>query len=555
MTDPKTTCSSCGAPITPGSAPGGLCPRCLLQAGMESKGSAAEFVHTGRSDSPRRPPPTREELAQFFPQFEIGELLGHGGMGAVFRARQKGLDRDVALKVLTVDVGADPAFAERFGREAKTLARLAHPSIVHVYDVGQAGPWYYLVMELVEGVNLRQMLRAKTIGPREAMSIVAQMCDALQYAHDEGVVHRDIKPENVLVGRKGTVKILDFGLAKILRRGGPDPLTKAEQVMGTPYYMAPEQWERPLEVDHRADIYSLGVVFYELLTGELPVGRFAAPSKKVEVDVVKTLEKEPELRYQHVSQVKTEVDRIAAGPPVLAGVAAGAGAGAAAGGKRRIWPWVAAAAILLLCLLAVPLIFAFVLVGGGAARYAAAQSEAEAVFQRERAMAAQIDAVRARTLALGGEQLLGVNTALEEALREYKTLEENHVRVIGTSPDTLQVEVEPFDEELELMCARLGSRLSLVLDDPEKNAEVINHLLEQAPYGRDRVVIRIVREEDGKFSVVKALEDSDAHSMVLECEQLPPEFLRFWEMAEMPGHPRVVPTPPKAPQPVAPKVE
>jgi len=545
MAEP-TTCPRCGAAIPPGSMPGGLCPRCLLQAGMESKGSAGDIVYTGQGESVRKPPPTREELAPHFPQFEIGELLGHGGMGAVYRARQKGLDRDVALKVLTVEAGADPTFANRFEREARTLAKLAHPSIVHVYDVGRAGPWYYLVMELVEGVNLRQMLRAKTIGPREAMSIVAQMCDALQYAHDEGVVHRDIKPENVLVGRKGTVKILDFGLAKILRRGGPDPLTKAEQVMGTPYYMAPEQWERPLEVDHRADIYSLGVVFYELLTGELPVGRFAAPSKKVEIDVrlddvvVKTLEKEPELRYQHVSQVKTEVDRIAASPPVLAGAAAGKAS------KRRIWPWIAAAAAVLLLLLAIPFLLAFVLVGRS--RTAVAESRAEAMIERERALA-QLDEARTRRFALDSEELSRVNQALSEAMREYQELEERHFKVIKRLPDTLLVEVEPFDEELESLCARLGARLSLLVEDPAKSVEVVNQLLERAPYGRERVNLRIRQEEDGQFSVVEDFEGPETPDVPHEWDVLPPEFLRFWEMAEMPP----VPKPPQAPEPVEPK--
>ncbi|MFN0009875.1 MAG: serine/threonine-protein kinase [Planctomycetota bacterium] len=551
MAEPKT-CPRCGAAIPPGSTPGGLCPRCLLQAGMESKGSAGDIVYTGQGESTRKPPPTREELAPHFPHLEIGEVLGHGGMGAVYRARQKGLDRDVALKVLTVDAGADPAFADRFGREAKTLAKLAHPSIVHVYDVGRAGPWYYLVMELVEGANLRQMLRAKTIGPREAMSIVAQMCDALQYAHDEGVVHRDIKPENVLVGRKGTVKILDFGLAKILRLGaGPDPLTKAEQVMGTPYYMAPEQWERPSEVDHRADIYSLGVVFYELLTGELPVGRFAAPSKKVEIDVrlddvvVKTLEKEPELRYQHVSQVKTEVDRIAAGPPVFASAAAGVSAADAGGPRKRpVWPWfVGAAALILIAVLLIPFLLAFVLAG----RYQAAQAESQGarLAEREHAFAAQLDAARAEAFALDSEQRLRVNEMLSEAMREYETLEAGHVKVTGRSRDNLMVEVEPFDDEFELMCARLGARLSLVLEDPVKTAEVINHLIEQAPYGRERVRIRI-RREDGKFSVLEDFEGPDLPDVPHECEELPPEFLRFWEMAEMsPARNPSPPTPPK----------
>ena len=314
-------------------------------------------------------PPDPAELAPQFPQLEILELLGRGGMGAVYKARQPGLDRLVALKILPREVGADPGFAERFTREARALARLAHPHIVMVYDFGQTpplpspsgrgsggetptlsspsgrgavgeSPLYYLVMEYVDGVNLRQMLLAGQLQPREALAIVPQICEALQYAHDEGIVHRDIKPENVLVDRKGRVKIADFGLAKLLRPTLPSPLagegpgvrgftlTGTQQVMGTPQYMAPEQIEHPQEVDHRADIYSLGVVFYEMLTGELPIGRFAPPSKKVEVDVrldevvLRTLEKEPQRRYQHASEVKTDVEQIGRG-----GQPAGAPAG------------------------------------------------------------------------------------------------------------------------------------------------------------------------------------------------------------------------------------
>lgn len=564
MAEP-TTCPRCGAAIPPGGSPGGLCPRCLLQAGMESKGSAADVVHTGASDSSRKPPPTREELAQHFPQLEIGELLGQGGMGAVFRARQKGLDRDVALKVLTVDVGADPSFAERFGREAKTLARLAHSSIVHVYDVGRAGPWCYLVMELVEGVNLRQMLRAKTVGPREAMSIVAQMCDALQYAHDEGVVHRDIKPENVLVGRKGAVKILDFGLAKLLRRGGPDPLTKTQQVMGTPYYMAPEQWERPLEVDHRADIYSLGVVFYELLTGELPVGRFAAPSKKVEIDVrlddvvVKTLEKEPELRYQHVSLVKTDIDRIAAGPPVMSHARAGGGAGAPAARKRRVWPWLVAAGVLLLLApfaIALALAFRFrhsVLEERETARAMQAEGEAALAELAERmgsarAMAPvpplplevpnppdrldfQLDPDMAKAIGLDLEELGSVNEVLAEVTREYQEVEARHLKVTGTPEDGLLIEVEPFPGELSTMYSKLSERLNLLLNDPERSSDVIDRLMpeKRLPYGRETARIRIVRK-DGGFSVLEDYVGPEVSVVPPECDELPPEYLRFWEM-------------------------
>ena len=173
-------------------------------------------------------------------------------------------------------------------------------------------------MEYVDGVNLRQAIQAGGIDAKQALAIVPQICDALQFAHDEGVVHRDVKPENILVDKRGRVKIADFGLAKLLGQGpGNVSLTATQQVMGTLRYMAPEQMEGTKGVDHRADIYSLGVVFYELLTGELPIGRFAPPSKKVEIDVrldevvLRALEKEPEQRYQHASEVKTEVEQIA----------------------------------------------------------------------------------------------------------------------------------------------------------------------------------------------------------------------------------------------------
>jgi predicted Ser/Thr protein kinase len=267
-------------------------------------------------------PPDVAALGPLFPQLEIIELLGAGGMGAVYKARQPNLDRLVALKVLPPR--EDPSFGERFTREARTLARLNHPGIVHVYDFGQAGGHSFIVMEYVEGVNLRQAERSGKMTPAEALAVVPQICSALQYAHENGVVHRDIKPENILLDAKGRVKIADFGLAKLLEAGGPQRLTGTHQAMGTLHYMAPEQWEKPAAVDHRADIYSLGVVFYELLTGELPLGRFAPPSQKVQVDVrldqvvLRTLEKEPERRYQRAEDVKTDVETISAKPPANA---------------------------------------------------------------------------------------------------------------------------------------------------------------------------------------------------------------------------------------------
>jgi len=324
-------CSRCGAELDAAAASSGLCPHCLLQAGVEE--SAATSAESERTTSPSPAEPagargadaalkTPEELARLFPQLEIKELLGHGGMGAVYLARQKALDRLVALKLLAPRGGSNREFAERFTREARALARLNHPRIVAVYDFGIVEGLYFFLMEYVEGTNLRHLMRGGHLSPQEALALVPQICDALQYAHDEGVVHRDIKPENILLDKKGRVKIADFGLAKILGTDASEAgLTGSRHVMGTPHYMAPEQLEHPKAVDHRADIYSLGVVFYEMLTGELPLGRFAPPSQKVHVDVrldevvLRALEKEPERRYQHASDVKTDVEGL--GPPAL----------------------------------------------------------------------------------------------------------------------------------------------------------------------------------------------------------------------------------------------
>ncbi len=262
-------------------------------------------------------PPSVERLAELFPSLQIMELIGAGGMGAVYKARQEGLDRVVAIKILPEEFGHDVKFALRFTREARTLAKLNHPNIVALYEFGNVADTYYFLMEYVEGSTLRDVVKARELAPEHALAIVPYLCDALQYAHDKGVVHRDIKPENILMSVDGSVKIADFGLSRILgNEGQQHSLTATHQVMGTPRYMAPEQLEGTHSVDHRADIYSLGVVIYEMLTGELPIGRFAAPSAKVEIDVrlddvvLRTLEKEPQRRYQRASQIKSDVQSI-----------------------------------------------------------------------------------------------------------------------------------------------------------------------------------------------------------------------------------------------------
>ena len=314
-------CPRCGTEL-PANTPEEECPKCLLEFGVDTQpGPAANPPNP--SDPAKPPPPSVAELAPRFPQLEILEFLGQGGMGLVYKARQLSLDRLVALKILPVDRSEARNFAERFTQEARALARLNHPNIVAVYDFGQADGLYYLLMEYVDGLNLRQLERSGGVTAQEALKIIPAICDALQYAHNHGIVHRDIKPENLLLNQGGQVKIADFGLAKLLQRQGADPaLTRAEQVMGTPHYMAPEQLEHPLEVDHRADLYSLGVVFYEMLTGELPLGKFAPPSQKVEVDVrldqvvLRALERERDRRYQQASEIKTDLATVSASPTI-----------------------------------------------------------------------------------------------------------------------------------------------------------------------------------------------------------------------------------------------
>ena len=326
MSDPRK-CPKCGAALAADEADG-PCPQCLLNVGLKETADVSRANVDSEPlvpPSPKRSgfvPPSVAEIAGRFPQLEIIDLLGIGGMGAVYKARQPNLDRLVALKILPPETDTEAHFAERFTREARAMAKLSHPNIVAIYEFGQAAGLFFFIMEYVDGVNLRHALKSGAIKTHESLAIVPQICDALQYAHDEGVVHRDIKPENILLDKKGRVKIVDFGLAKLLKSSQDDhSLTGSGHVMGTLHYMAPEQMENPLSVDSRADVYSLGVVFYEMLTGELPLGRFALPSHKVQMDVrldevvLRSLEKERHLRYQHASDVKTDVIAITSSDP------------------------------------------------------------------------------------------------------------------------------------------------------------------------------------------------------------------------------------------------
>ncbi len=319
-----STCPKCGAPRDPNDP--GACPHCLMLAAMQPT--------EGTIDGGGMTVPSLAEVAAAFPQLEIIELIGQGGMGCVFKARQPRLNRLVALKLLPASLTQrDPAFAGRFEREGQLLARLHHPNIVAVHDSGTAGDFFFLTMEYVDGVNLRQAMRGQRFTAQQALAIVPHICDALQYAHDEGVLHRDIKPENILLDAKGRVKLADFGIAKLVAEAdlaasgsatGRSDLTQHSAALGTPSYMAPEQREKPQEVDHRADIYSLGVVFYELLTGELPRERFTPPSARSQADprvdpiVRQALEKDRDRRQRSAGEVRTQVASLAGNAAPLA---------------------------------------------------------------------------------------------------------------------------------------------------------------------------------------------------------------------------------------------
>lgn len=314
MNTPQS-CPQCHQPLPEG-VPAGRCPHCLLLAAAQEPargGGQGSFV-----------PPTPEALNARLEAFEVLSLIGRGGMGAVYKAIHLRLDRVVAIKLLPQELAqSDPAFGERFLREARSLAKLQHPNLVVVHDFGEVDGLYFIVMEYVEGPTLRRLLQQGALTPERALTILPQICEGLRYAHEQGLIHRDIKPENILIGDDGRVRITDFGLARLTNPHGRDiSLTGSSQSLGTPHYMAPEQLRDPDSVDHRADIFALGVVFYEMLTGHLPHGRFPLPStesavgKNVDDVVLRSLEPDPNLRFQQADDVERALgEDSAASPP------------------------------------------------------------------------------------------------------------------------------------------------------------------------------------------------------------------------------------------------
>ncbi len=313
-------CENCGTEFIPrseGQLP--VCSRCLVQGAM-----SPEFEHdeTIPSEKPPRGKGAeaayadRDELQGLFPDFEMLDRLGAGGMGAVFKARQKSLDRMVAIKILNPKLAGDPEFQERFEREGKAMAMLSHPNIVGIHDFGVREGFHFLVMEYVDGCDLQRLIRSEEVDEAIAFSVITQVCDALHFAHEQGVVHRDVKPGNIFVDKSGAVKIGDFGLARIAKQDTNVSLTMTGAGMGTPSYMAPEQLEDAKAIDARADIYALGVVIYEMLTGKVPAGNFPPPTsklprrnKRLDRAVLRAMEPNPKNRFSDVREISRAMGR------------------------------------------------------------------------------------------------------------------------------------------------------------------------------------------------------------------------------------------------------
>ena len=257
--------------------------------------------------------PEVEELKPLFPGFEIDGFLARGGMGAVYAGRQKSLDRPVAIKILPREFGADEQFRANFESEAKTMARLNHPNLIGVYDFGDADGYLFIIMELVEGDSLFDAAYGRVVDPVEAARLVAEICSGLSHAHQHGILHRDIKPENVLLAPGPQPKIVDFGLARPTGHGpGAD-----EAIFGTPGYTAPEVLENPAAVDQRADIFSVGVLLFELLTGQRPGEAWQPPSALAGCDaqfdeiVRRAMHPSPAMRYADAEEIAKDLKRLA----------------------------------------------------------------------------------------------------------------------------------------------------------------------------------------------------------------------------------------------------
>ncbi len=310
------TCAKCGSSVALPADPRALtaaCGRCGSSVDLASMRTIADV----RAET--APPDDLLATGRVLSGYRIEGLLGRGGMAAVYKATQLSLHRPVALKVLPRTLAQNPAFVARFNREAGALAALNHPNIINIIDRGVEGEIYFFVMEFVDGTDLQAVLSQGRPSPPESVRIAAQVCAALDYAHKRGVIHRDIKPGNIMIDRNGTVKVTDFGIAHLA--GNPETsfgLTVAGAAMGTVNYMAPEQRTDARQVDARADLYALGVVLYEMLTGQIPLGAFEPPSRvnpeadpRLDAVVVRALKPNPKDRFAGAQEMASALSPLA----------------------------------------------------------------------------------------------------------------------------------------------------------------------------------------------------------------------------------------------------
>ena len=487
-------CRCCNAPI-PAETQGSTCPEC-----------GCNFDAPGFADTGEAPltPPTPAELGPLFPGLEILEVAGQGGMGTIYKARQPQLDRTVALKILSPELGRDPAFAQRFSREAQALAKLNHSNIVSIFDFGQAGGFFYFLMEYVDGVTLRALIDQRQIHAEESLRVVIEICHALQYAHEEGIVHLDIKPSNILFDKKGRVKIADFGLAQLIGKRARETAASSRTtvVMGTPMYMAPEQIERPTKVNLRADVYSLGVVLYEMLTGELPREPFEPPSLKAGVDprldkiVRRALEREPRGRYHSANEFRAAVEDATGYFQNLPGdMPRNAG--------RRKWGWLPRFALVAGSVWLVVVTFLLfkdrlaeektVLIPAGALEAFAAGPEGVGIGRRI-----------VTELKLSKDQVQSVNRILRRDERDFRELELRHTERSQNAAGHVVVTIEPFPLEMDELMKRMWTELSAVLSAGQLATAKTMHFEKFYPHtGKKPVVVEIWQDETGEYHYVE----------------------------------------------------
>ncbi|MBX3740763.1 MAG: serine/threonine protein kinase [Akkermansiaceae bacterium] len=270
--------------------------------------------------------PSPEELASLFPGYAIDSLIACGGMGAVYHARQVALDREVAIKILPREFSADEAFRDGFAAEARAMAKLNHPNLIGVYDFGEVDGMLFIIMEFVPGQSLYHAAYQTRIEPKEAARLMAEICSGIAEAHRAGLLHRDIKPANVLLDAHKRPKVGDFGLARPIGTAAQE----GEVIFGTPGYTAPEVVDHPSRVDARADVFSLGVMLHELLTGKLPSADPRPPSAicgcspKFDEIVKRATQPVAALRYPDAGAMEAGLKDLATVPAYAAAARAGA---------------------------------------------------------------------------------------------------------------------------------------------------------------------------------------------------------------------------------------